>query len=463
MSAYLSKIKMASEKHPLITGSFLLTLAGFISRLIGFFYRMFLSQQFGEEGMGIYQLISPVMALSFSLTAAGFQTSISKFVAEYTGRHQDASGYSKDYQPFLLGLSISLPLSIGIMLFVQTYSSWIATSFLQEPRTAPLLRILALSLPLSAVHACINGYFYGRKKAVVPAVCQLVEQLARVLSVYFLCHSILLQGQIPSLTITVTGILIGEIVSTLLCILALLHTIVEKAPLSPTATTNKLSIDKGITYGMLLSMAIPLIANRITLNLLQSIETVSLPARLRMYGYDPSTALSVYGVLTGMAFPLLFFPNALTSAIAVMLLPLISERSSAGDREGIRKLTAKTIRYCSLLGFSCLLIFLLFGERLGILLFHSPLAGLFIRALSFMCPFLYLNSTLSAILQGLGKVITLFFINVSSLLVRLAFILFLVPIYGIQGYLWGLLAGQLLQSIWYLFILNHTSKKRPLS
>ena len=83
MTAYLSKIKMAGEKHPLITGSFLLTLAGFISRLIGFFYRMFLSRQFGEEGMGIYQLVGPVMALSFSLSAAGFQTSISKFVAEY--------------------------------------------------------------------------------------------------------------------------------------------------------------------------------------------------------------------------------------------------------------------------------------------------------------------------------------------------------------------------------------------
>jgi len=458
MTAYLSKIKMAGAKHPLITGSFLLTLAGFVSRLIGFFYRMFLSRQFGEEGMGIYQLVGPVMALSFSLTAAGFQTSISKFVAEYTGKHQSNSRQSKDYQPFLLGLSISLPLSVGIMIFVQTYSSWIATAFLQEPRTAPLLRILALSIPLSAVHACINGYFYGRKKAVVPAVCQLVEQLARVFSVYLLCHSILLQGRTPSLSITVTGTLIGEVVSTLLCIFALLRTIdksTTQASLSPSAG---LAMSKGITYSMLLGMTIPLIANRITLNLLQSIETVSLPARLRMYGYDASTALSVYGVLTGMAFPLLFFPNALTSAIAVMLLPLIAERSSQGDKEGVRNLTVKTIRYCSLLGFSCLLIFLVFGERLGILLFHSPLAGLFIRALSFMCPFLYLNSTLSAILQGLGKVITLFIINVSALLVRLAFILLLVPVFGIQGYLWGLLAGQLLQSLCYLLILNHVRK-----
>ena len=38
----------------------------------------------------------------------------------------------------------------------------------------------------------------------------------------------------------------------------------------------------------------------------------SIPGMLQAYGYDSATALSVYGVLTGMALPLIFFPNALT-------------------------------------------------------------------------------------------------------------------------------------------------------
>ena len=66
------------KNKPLLTGTLNLTLAGFLSRLIGFFYRAFLSQTFGEEGMGIYQLLAPVMALSFYLTAACIQTAISK-------------------------------------------------------------------------------------------------------------------------------------------------------------------------------------------------------------------------------------------------------------------------------------------------------------------------------------------------------------------------------------------------
>ena len=82
------------KKNPIITGTVILTATGVISRVIGFFYRIFLSRNIGEEGMGIYQLLAPVMALSFSLTAAGIQTSISKHVAAYEARREHRSSVS---------------------------------------------------------------------------------------------------------------------------------------------------------------------------------------------------------------------------------------------------------------------------------------------------------------------------------------------------------------------------------
>ena len=203
-------------------------------------------------------------------------------------------------------------------------------------------------------------------------------------------------------------------------------------------------------YGQLLGMVIPLTANRIVLNLLQSVESVSIPAGLRSYGYDNATALSVYGVLTGMAFPMIFFPNALTGSVSVMLLPLISESYARGDDEGIRRAVLRTVKYCFLLGFSCMGFFLLTGKLLGEGLYQSPLAGHFIRTLSLICPFLYLDNTLSSILQGLGMAGRLFLINVTSLVVRLLFILLTVPHLGIQGYLYGLLVSQILQCALYL-------------
>lgn len=433
------------SKHPLIAGSFLLTITGFVSRLIGFFYRIYLSRTFGEEGMGVYQLLGPVLALSFSLTAVGFQTAISKFVAE--GTATSTPDHNSCIRPMKMGLSISLPLSILVMLGIIHFSDIIATYWLAEPRTAPMLRIMALSIPLSTIHACINGFFYGLKKAMVPAVAQIVEQVFRVAGVYFCSLYFIASGQIPPLSITVLGLAIGEFVSTLVAGINFLHFNAK----STTARTKSSGI---LTYKQLLFMVLPLIANRVTLNALQSLETVSLPANLKLYGYDHATALSVYGVLTGMAFPLIFFPNAVTGSIAVLLLPLISEENARGNTKEVRKLTLKTIQYCSLLGFLCMAIFLLLGKQLGILLFQSRLAGLFISGLSFICPFIYLNSTLSAILQGMGKVILLFIVNVSSLLIRLLFIYCLVPRYGIQGYLWGLLAGQIFTCIAYLLAIS---------
>ena len=45
--------------HPLITGTLLLTAVGFFCRILGFFYRIFLSRTIGAEGLGLYQMIFP--------------------------------------------------------------------------------------------------------------------------------------------------------------------------------------------------------------------------------------------------------------------------------------------------------------------------------------------------------------------------------------------------------------------
>ena len=68
-----------SRKQVLIKGTIILTLTGFATRFMGFFYRIFLSHTFGEEGVGIYQLIFPIYAMGFSLTSAGIVLRVSFF------------------------------------------------------------------------------------------------------------------------------------------------------------------------------------------------------------------------------------------------------------------------------------------------------------------------------------------------------------------------------------------------
>lgn len=76
---------LSHKTHPLITGTILLTAAGLLSRVLGFFYRIFLSRTIGAEGLGIYQMIFPVYGIFFSLCAGSIQTAISRFTAADPG------------------------------------------------------------------------------------------------------------------------------------------------------------------------------------------------------------------------------------------------------------------------------------------------------------------------------------------------------------------------------------------
>ncbi len=452
--------------HPLITGTAILTLTGLVSRFIGFFYRIFLSNVFGAEGMGIYQLISPVLALSFSLTVSGIQTAISKYVANETSTRD----YKNSFRTLWAGFLLAMALSIACALTIYLYADQIAVTFLLEERTAPLLRIIALSIPMASVHSCINGYFYGIRKTAIPAFSQLAEQVCRVGSVYLIYFVCRKHGFVPTISFAVTGLVIGESASMIVSVVAILaraHHVFTNSksagrsffhqhrptPVSGNARRQAslplsavISVYRRIT-GQLLRLAVPLSANRLILNLLQSVEAIYIPNRLMAYGLDNADALGVYGVLTGMSLPLILFPSAITNSISVLLLPIVSEADANGNQAAVKRAILTSIRSCLLLGFACTAMFLLFGRTAGRLLYGSELAGSFILTLSFLCPFMYIASMLNSILNGIGKTIQTFLFSVISLLLRLLFVFFAIPRFGIQGYLWGMLASQMLQTL----------------
>jgi len=68
---------------------------------------------------------------------------------------------------------------------------------------------------------------------------------------------------------------------------------------------------------------------------------------------------------------------------------------------------------------------------------------------------LYISSTMSSILLGLGKAGTTFFCNVTGLLIRLFFVFFFIPAFGIKGYMWGLLASELTITLMEIAFVKH--------
>ena len=100
------------NKYPFLSGTILLTLTGFLTKIIGFFYRIFLSRSIGEEGMGIYQLLAPIMALSYAFTSAGIQTAISKYTAAYHAQGRKSSALAPVLAGFLLACRLSVLASV---------------------------------------------------------------------------------------------------------------------------------------------------------------------------------------------------------------------------------------------------------------------------------------------------------------------------------------------------------------
>lgn len=443
----------------LFKGTLILTLTGFVSRVIGFFYRIFLSRTFGAEGMGVYQLVSPVLALAFSVCCGGIQSAISKYVAGEPVSHD----YRHSFRVLLNGLFLSAVLSVLFAAVVALNAPFIATRILCEPRTEPLLRIIAVSIPFASLHSCMNGYYYGIKSTKIPAASQLGEQLIRVGTVFLLYEYSLSHHMQLSLACSVFGMLAGEICSALFTGLLVLVRFQRRLgrPSSPSAALGVLRKSPALhqTMSRILRMAVPLSASRVVVNLLSSVEAIYIPLMLVRSGMTNSQSLSVYGVLTGMALPFILFPSTLTNSFSVLLLPYISEAQEHVDYAKIRRAFRRTALCSLLFGMLCCILFLVTGRFAGTFIFHNELAGHFILTLGFMCPFLYLSTTMSSILHGLGHTGFSFVINTSALGIRLAFVFLLIPSFGIEAYLWGLLTSQLFCAAANSLAILHCLKK----
>ena len=189
--------------------------------------------------------------------------------------------------------------------------------------------------------------------------------------------------------------------------------------------------------------AFPLTMNRTAIALLQGIDATSIPVCLKLSGCTSSESLRIYGVLTGMALPCILFPSALTNSLSVMLMPAVAQEQCSGSVSSLHRLILRAIGGCFTLGLISCFFFLITGNFIG----------------NTLCPFLYTNTALSSILNGLGKSFLTLLINIIGLSIRLFSIYIVIPESGIQGYLWGLLISQLVVRIIFLFCLRLTTAK----
>ena len=325
---------LMDNKHILLKGTLILTLAGFLTKILGFLYRIFLSQTIGAQGMGIYQLIFPIHTLCFALTVGGIQTAISRFVAARVAL-KDEQG-ARDI--FLIATSLSMAISFAVTFLLYRHASWFAVHILLEEQCTDLLRVSSLSIPMGTFHSCAYGYYLARKKTGIPAWSQLVEQTARMSATYLLYLVWTGEGHPLTPMLAVVGLFAGELVSMLFSLLFILWDYRKyHYQISNIHAPGKDLKD-------IVSLSLPLTGNRLFINILHSMESVLIPGHLRLFGMDSASALSIYGVLNGMALPLILFPSAITNAVSAMLLPSVAQDQAVGNYKNIRRSIFTTTR-----------------------------------------------------------------------------------------------------------------------
>ena len=429
--------------NKIIKGTFILTFSSFVSRIIGFLFRIFLTGKIGAEALGIIQLIFPIQIICCSICGFGFENAISKLTAE-SNVYKDKS--KNTY--FINGVVISFILSLIVMFFTFSFSELISNRYILEPRCNVLLKIMSLSIPISSIHYCVYGYYLGHRNTKIPAISQIIEQIVRVISILIFIFIAEFYNYKITPSFVITGTVIGETAATIYCMFKLKA---SKVSLKPDDISRK-------KIKTVLSLSTPLSLNRLLSSLLQSFQNILIPNMLIIYGLTSSEALSVYGIVTGLVIPLVFFPGAIIQSFSLMILPTISEANSKKNDKKIFLATSKSIELCLIFGIFCSAIFYNYGNLIGELLLNSNEAGKYISLLGFVCPFIYISSTLSSIINGLGHTGMTFIINTITSVLQIFLIITVIPKYGVYGFIDAFLIGNLINSI-ILFIYTKTKIK----
>jgi stage V sporulation protein B len=155
----------------------------------------------------------------------------------------------------------------------------------------------------------------------------------------------------------------------------------------------------------------------------------------------------MFGLLKGMALPLVFFPSTFLTALTQLLVPELSEAAATGNNRQIQKVVGRAIRITFLLSAPATAVFLLFSNQLGALVYSRADVAPLLMALAPLMPLMYSESVVAGILRGLGEQKKALQYNIIDSVMRIVLIIALVPSLGMTGFLSVMVASNLLTSI----------------
>lgn len=411
------------KKTIFIKNALILTVSSLALRFLGIIFKVWLAKTIGAEGIGLYQLIFSVYVLASTFAASGISTAVTRLTAEQSERPEKHTAVKILTRAAGLTLLISAVTSAVLLLS----ADFIAERLLNDTRAASALKILPLALPFMGLSSCFRGYFIARRKITPNAATQLLEQAARIALTLLLVKKYAPRGIGACTSAVIFGDCAAEIIS-----FSVLFLVCRK-DISRLKAEN--SRPAGGILKKLLHIALPITSGRYLNSLLRTAENILVPKNLAKYPFGGSGALSQFGMIKGMALPVLFFPSTLLNSVSTLLIPEISE-AEARNRHGLVRTAAENIiKLTAVTAFIFAAIFFVGGEKIGLLIYKSREVGKLLKYLSPIVPLMYLDSISDGILKGLDQQGFTFRTSVSDSAVRIVLILLLLPVFGLRGFI----------------------------
>ena len=126
------------------------------------------------------------------------------------------------------------------------------------------------------------------------------------------------------------------------------------------------------------------------------------------YGYSSTEALSEFGIIMGMTFPLIMIPTTLISSLAVTIIPSISEQSNniddgkLTDTSALKNKINFSIRTSILFSTLLLSSFIALGVPICEFLYDNTKAGQYLSYAAIIMLPMGLSQITSSILNAIG-------------------------------------------------------------
>ncbi|MBR5228100.1 MAG: oligosaccharide flippase family protein [Clostridia bacterium] len=430
-------------KSKFFKNAIILTISGIIVRIIATVFNVYISKKIGTEALGVYQMLMSVYLFCINVAVSGLGLTAIKLVSREEALKNTENTARIIYK--ILLYSLIMGIFAGILLILT--SNYIAIHVLKNIVSEKVIYILGVSLPFLSMSNSLNGYFTGKRKILNNSILQVADQLVKVIIMTFLL-GIYLPGDIENACI---ALVLGDtICEFFFFILSYILFKLEKIQVRNIKKDNKVGRE-------IIKIAFPVAITSSIRSGLNAIKQVAIPTSLEKADMSYKRAISEYGIVTGLAIPIVTFMSVFIQPVSSLLLPEFSEYKAKYNNEKINRTIERVLKVTLNYAICVMGGLWLFSDELGEVIYENMVAGWYIKMLSPLVIFMYIDSTVDSMLRGLDKQVGVMLCNILDLVISILFIYFVVPSFGVSGYIASIFLSTILNSTISICILLKTT------